>query len=130
MSVVSPHGQLAYPALEEELTQIYAHHYPEQGRWKEYYAAIVDCLRHYLAQQYHIHLESRSVRELQRALRHAPLAAEQTQALLDLFAENEAVQMSHYLPGLGQGRQLIEYIRFLVTQLESSRQASLDQALA
>jgi hypothetical protein len=107
----------AYQAAQDELTRIERRRHPEQGRWKDYYRLVVDCLRSFLAQEHNIQTANRSAAEMRRALRQSPGAPAQTQALLDLLAENETVQMATYLPGLEQGRQLIGRARTLIDLL-------------
>ena len=106
-------------AAYTELTRIQRRRDPEQGRWKDYYRFVIDCLRRYLDQQHHVQTVDRTVAEMRRALRSSSIAAAQVQSLLDLWAENEAVQTSVYLPGLGQGRQLIDRARTLIAQTTS-----------
>ena len=70
-----PHGErdIIFHATCDQLTRIHDRHYPEQGKWKEYYQLVVDCLRTYLAEEFQIDLDDRSVEELRRGLRFAPL---------------------------------------------------------
>ena len=97
----------AYQTAQNELTRIERRRDPEQGRWQEHYRLVADCLRRFLAQEHNIQTTNRSVAEMQRALRHAPLSSMQTQALLELLTENDTVQTATYLPGPAQGHQLI-----------------------
>jgi hypothetical protein len=107
----------AYQAAQDELTLIERRRDPEQGRWQEYYRLVIDCLRRFLAQEHNIQTANRSVAEMRRALRQSPGAPAQRQSLLDLLAENETVQKATYLPGLGQGRQLIGRARTLIEEM-------------
>jgi hypothetical protein len=109
----------AYQTALDELTRIERRRDPEQGRWQVYYRSVVDCLRRFLAQQHNVQTANRSVTEMQRALRQSSLSPTQTEELLQLLAENDAVQKATYLPGLAQGRQLIERARTLVEQMRA-----------
>ncbi len=106
----------AYQAAYDELTRIQRRHDPEQGRWKDYYRLVIDCLRRFLEQQHDVRTTNRSVAEMRRALRHSSIAPAQAQSLLALWAENEAIQTATYLPGLAQGRQLTGRARTLIEQ--------------
>ena len=102
---------------QDELTRIERRRDPEQGRWQEYYRLVVDCLRHFLAQEHNVRTANRSVAEMQQALRRSTLSSAQTQPLLDLLAENDTVQTATYLPGPTQGRQLIGRARTMIEQM-------------
>ena len=116
MSTQPDDSRPAYQAAYAELTRIQRRRDPEQGRWKEYYRLVIDCLRRFVEKQHGVQTSARSVDEMRRGLRHSSMRTAQVQSLLDLLAENEAIQTSVFLPGRGEGRQLTGRARSWVDQ--------------
>lgn len=116
MSTQTSNSPSAYQTAYDELTRIQRRSDPEQGRWKEHYRLVIDCLRRFVEQRYGVRIANRSTAEMRRLLHRSSLAPAPMQSLLDLMAENEAIQASTYLPGLGQGRQLVWRARTFVEQ--------------
>jgi hypothetical protein len=120
----------AYQTAQDELTRIERRRDPEQGRWQEYYRLVIDCLRRFLAQEHNVQTANRSAAEMRRALRQSSLSTTQTEELIQLLVENDTVQKATYLPGLAQGRQLIERARTLVEQMRADAASAASAASA
>ncbi len=79
-----PPWQVAY----DELARIEGLGLLEQGRAKEYYTLVTDCLRTYLADQFHLRVLDRTTTELKPILRQSDLAPDHTRRFLDLFMDS------------------------------------------
>jgi hypothetical protein len=113
-------NQSAYQTAYDELNRIQRRSDLEQGRVREHYILVIDCLRRFVEQQYGVRTPNRSAAEMRRLLHRVPIPPAQMQSLLDLMAENESIQAAAYLPGPGQGRQLVWRARTLIEQTEKS----------
>jgi hypothetical protein len=98
-----PPWQVAY----HELERIQGLGLLEQGRFKEYYTLVTDCLRTYLAQQFSLRVHDRTTAELRPILQQSDLAPEQSRQFLTLFAESDLVKFAKFTPDPGPARQLV-----------------------
>ena len=89
-----PPWQVAY----DELVRVEGLGLLEQGRTKEYYTLVTDCLRTYLANQFHLRVFDRTTTELKPILRQSDLAPDHTQRFLDLFMDSDLVKFAKFLP--------------------------------
>lgn len=89
-----PPWQIAF----DELVRIESLGLPGQGRIKEYYTLIADCLRTYLENQFHLRVFDRTTSELKPILAQSDLSPEQARRLLDLFREGDLVKFAKFVP--------------------------------
>ncbi len=97
-----------------ELARIEALDLPGQGRHKEYYTLVGDCLRRYLEGAYHIPAMDMTTAEIGRALRHTPLPPEHARRFTDLFAAADLVKFARLVPPLEEARAFIPQARDVI----------------
>jgi hypothetical protein len=105
-----PPWQVAY----DELTRIEGLGLLEQGRFKQYYTLVTDCLRAYLERQFDLRVFDRTTSELKATLRRSDLAPDHTRQLLDLFMESDLVKFAKFTPDVNVARQLVDGARQFV----------------
>jgi hypothetical protein len=122
--------QVAY----DELARIEGLGLVEQGRLKEYYTLVTDCLRTYLEQEFSLPVFERTTSELRILFRGSRLAPEHSRRFLDLFVESDLVKFAKFRPGPETARMRLGEARELVTvtsaedTAEDGQQASSDRA--
>ena len=94
-----------------ELARIEALDLPGQGRHKEYYTLVGDCLRRYLQGMYHIPAMDMTTAEIKQALRHAPLPPEHARRFTALLSDADLVKFARLVPPLEEARALIPRAR-------------------
>jgi hypothetical protein len=109
-----PPWQVAY----DELVRIEGLGLVEQGRFKEYYTLVTDCLRTYLEAQFDLSAFDRTTSELRPVLRRSELDADHAREFLDLFMASDLVKFAKLTPDVreamqltGEARQLVEATR-------------------
>jgi hypothetical protein len=86
----------------------------DQGRVKEYYTLVTDCLRTFLENQFHLRVLDRTTTELKPILAQSDLAPEHTRRLLDLFIEGDLVKFAKFIPDVEAASQATIEARSLV----------------
>jgi hypothetical protein len=119
----------AYQVAFTELARITQLRLPEQGRFKEHYTLVTDCLRNYLEQQFNLQVFERTTFELKTILRGSVLSADQTRQILDLFADSDLVKFAKVTPELDEAYVLIERARHLVEITRPAPEVSDDEKL-
>jgi hypothetical protein len=104
----------AYQVAFTELARIAALRLPDQGRFKEHYTLVTDCLRTYLEQQFNLHVFERTTFELKTILRGSVLSPDQTRQFLELFSDSDLVKFAKVTPELDEAHILIDRTRHLV----------------
>jgi hypothetical protein len=103
-----------WQVAHDELARVEGLALLEQGRFKEYYTLITDCLRTYLENQFHLRIVDRTTTELRPILRQSDLAQDHTRRLLDLFMEGDLVKFAKFTPNVEMARQVAIEARSLV----------------
>jgi len=98
-----------------ELTHIEALDLPGQGRFKEYYTLVGDCLRRYLENRYALAALERTTTELKSALRRTDMEQLHARKFGALFSDGDLVKFARFIPPAGAARELIPTARALVT---------------
>jgi hypothetical protein len=114
----------AYQVAFTELARIAQLRLPEQGRFKEHYTLVTDCLRNYLEQQFNLQVFERTTFELKTILRGSVLSADQSRQFLDLFTESDLVKFAKVTPELDEAYVLLERARNLVEITRPAPEAS------
>jgi hypothetical protein len=86
----------------------------EQGRFKEYYTLIADCLRTYLEAQFQLRVFDRTTTELKPILRQSDFAQDHTRRLLDLFMVGDLVKFAKFTPNVETAKQAASEAHSLV----------------
>jgi hypothetical protein len=105
-----PPWQVAF----DELARIEGLGLLEQGRTKDYYTQVTDCMRTYLENQFHLRVFDRTTTELKPILAQSDLAPEHTRSLLDLFTEGDLVKFAKFVPDVATAGRLTVEARSLV----------------
>jgi hypothetical protein len=111
-----PPYQVAY----DELARIEALQLPAQGRFKEYYTLVTDCLRQYLEQQHRIRAFDRTTTELKQILSRSTLASEHARRIVSLFTQSDLVKFAKFIPSPGEAAQITGQARRLVDDTHSN----------
>lgn len=111
------HDQLLYQSCSATLTAIQRKHYPEQGRFKQLYSEVTECLRTYLNKQYELDIGDRSLAELERVLKGLRGPTELFRDLRLLFEENDKVQAASWLPAKEEALRQPERAQALLRKL-------------
>lgn len=121
-----PPWQVAY----DELARIESLGLLEQGRFKEYYTLVTDCLRIYLKRQFSLRVLDRTTSELRAILRGSKLAPDQARRFLDLFTESDLVKFAKFTPDVETARQAVHEARELVTLSRPRPESELESFLS
>jgi hypothetical protein len=105
-----PPWQVAF----DELTRIEGLGLLENGRFKEYYTLVTDCLRSYLEAQFDLRVFDRTTSELKPILQKSDQEPEHVRRFLDLFTESDLVKFAKFTPERDAAWQLVGEARSLV----------------
>jgi len=125
-----------------ELDRIEALDLPGQGRFKEYYSLVTDCLRIYLGGMYHIPAIDLTTFETQRRLQTSQMQPQFGEQFIQIFTEGDFVKFARFVPKMDivrglidQARDLIEATKFVAveptvesTELESEPDVTQQEA--
>lgn len=81
-----------------ELARIERLDLPGQGRFKEHYTLVSDCLRQYLENEYHIPALEHTTAEIRVSLRHTSLEQKCRHQFLSLFEMSDLVKFARFIP--------------------------------
>lgn len=104
----------AYQIAYEELDRIERLDLPGQGRFKEYYSLVTDCLRRYLGGMYQVPAIDLTTWETKQALKHTAIAPEYARQFIDLFSEGDLVKFARFIPNIKTARSIIGQARLLI----------------
>jgi hypothetical protein len=104
----------AYIIAYEELDRIERLDLPGQGRFKEYYSLVTDCLRVYLGGMYSIPAIDLTTTETRQALNQSILAGDHAQEFVALFSEGDLVKFARFVPPRAEAQKAIGRARGLV----------------
>ena len=113
-------NRLPYQVALDELGRIEGLRLPDQGRFKEYYSLVTDCLRGYLEKQHDVRAFDRTTVELKASLRESTLSTEQRRRFISIFAESDWVKFARFIPEMEMARQLLTQARILVNAAKPS----------
>ncbi len=105
-----PPYQIAY----EELARIERLDLPGQGRFKEYYSLVTDCLRYYLGGMHAVPAIDLTTTETKQALRQTIIPLEHVLQFIRLFSEGDLVKFARFVPDIERARAIIGQARLLV----------------
>ena len=115
--LVTPHyidPRPPYQIALEELDRIERMDLPGQGRFKEYYSLVTDCVRHYLGGMYHVPAIDLTTTETRTALQQTWLAGEYIDRFIQLFSEGDLVKFARLVPVLADSYAAIDQARTLI----------------
>ncbi len=98
-----------------ELARIERLDLPGQGRFKEHYSLVSDCLRQYLESEYGFPALEHTTAEIRASLRQTSLEQKCRHQFLSIFEVGDLVKFARYIPGIDEAwhfftdaRQLME----------------------
>jgi len=106
----------AYQIANEELDRIERMDLPGQGRFKEYYSLVTDCLRYYLEGTYAVPAIDLTTAETRRALQQTQLNAEHVKQFITLFSEGDLVKFARFVPLTEDAYRITGWARQLVDE--------------
>ena len=115
-----------WQVAHDELTRIGELGLVEQGRFKEYYTLITDCLRTYLENQFQLRVFDRTTSQLKPVLRQSDLAPEHSRRLLDLFQWSDMVKFAKFTPDPTVAHQVLVEAQALVDQTKPQPESDLE----
>jgi hypothetical protein len=112
-----PPEEIAY----EELERIAGRKLVEQGRFKEHYTLIADCLRRYAEGIYGIPAMDRTTEEFKTALRQSRVDGRQARMFNDWLAECDLVKFAKHVPPVEDAQQTVTRARHIVDVTKPER---------
>ena len=103
-----------YQVALDELARIEGLNLPAQGRYKELYTLVTDCLRLYLEKQHRVRAFDRTTPELKQSLAESNIERATTAAFIDLFTEGDMVKFAKFTPQAPAAKQATLAARALV----------------
>ena len=111
-----PAHQIAY----EELDRIEQLDLLGQGRFKEYYTLVSDCMRYYLEGRYQIPALDLTTAEIKANLNSSTILTTHAQQFLTLFSISDLVKFARLTPDLEEAINLITQARQLIDNTKST----------
>lgn len=102
----------------DELAHIEGLDLPGQGRYKEHYTLVSDCLRQYLEAQHRLPATDRTTDELRMTLKHSPIDSILTRGVLDVLNDSDLVKFAKFIPAASEACAVVGRCRQLVEALE------------
>lgn len=119
----------AHVIAYEELARIEALDLPGQGRLKEYYSLISECLRHYLEKRYNLPAMDLTTSEIESQFNqlnhHNYMSPNNSQLFVGLFKNCDLVKFARFIPNIDEAETLISRARNLVDLTKMSRPSDL-----
>jgi hypothetical protein len=119
-----------WQVAHDELARIEGLGLLEQGRFKEHYTLVTDCLRTYLENQFHLRVFDRTTSQLRPILRRSNLDPEHTRRILDLFMESDLVKFAKFTPHIETARQAVVQTRQVVDLSKPQAESELEAFLS
>lgn len=111
-------GQIAL----DSLAAIEALRLPAAGRYQEYYTAVADTVRVFLAAAYHIPVLERTTTEIRADLATAGVTADRRAAIVRFLQDSDLVKFANFRPDGASAAQLVADARRLVIEHEALRE--------
>jgi hypothetical protein len=97
-----------------ELNRIESLNLPAQGRVKEHYSLVADCLRLYIEGRYRIPALEQTTGEIQVAFKKAKTPPREAAAFSTLFTDSDLVKFARYMPQADEAAGLVNRARTIV----------------
>jgi len=107
-----------------ELTRIKALDLPGQGRLKQHYTLVSDCLRQYLENRYGIPALEHTTTEVKASLRHAKVDRATVHQFITLFDQSDLVKFARFIPDTENAWHFLTDARQLIESLAEREQAA------
>lgn len=117
-------NRLPHEVALDELRRIKGLGLPEQGRFKEHYTLVSECMRLYVEKTTSLPMLERTTVEIQASLKHSALPAQVAGRFLALLDISDLVKFSKFTPDAADAYALVEQARAFV---EATRPAIIDE---
>jgi len=99
--------RLPHERAFDELDRIAALNLPAQGRFKEHYTLVSDCIRQYMEAAYHAPVLERTTAEIRSSFKQAELPANVTHQFVQFLDESDLVKFSTFTPDAASAQSLL-----------------------
>lgn len=89
---------------------------PNEGRFKEHYTMVSDCVRIYVERAFDIPVVERTTSEIQRSILQTPITPPTSREFLSLLDESDLVKFSKFTPDAASARQALTTGRHIVME--------------
>ncbi|HSG15126.1 MAG TPA: hypothetical protein VLE70_02235 [Anaerolineae bacterium] len=107
-------NRLPHEVALDELARIEGLHLPDEGRFKEHYTLISDCLRHYMERRVDVPMLERTTAEIETGLRETSLPQTVASQYVSLLDVSDLVKFSKFKPDATGANGLLESARQIV----------------
>lgn len=119
-------SRLPYEVALERLDRIEQLDLPREGRFKEHYTLISDCVRVYVERAFDIPIMERTTAEIQKSIKKTPISIPVARQFLMLLDESDLVKFSKFTPDAPTAEEALQRGRFIV--METMPSGELDPA--
>jgi hypothetical protein len=107
-------NRLPHEVAMDELARIESLNLPTEGRYKEHYTLVSNCVRRYMEQTWAIPVLERTTAEIQAGLRAADMPVDVRRLFLSFLDESDLVKFSTFTPDTLSASQLLGQARLIV----------------
>ncbi len=115
--------RLPHEVALDELERIAGLRLHENGRFKEHYTLVIDTLRIYIENAFHIQIMDRTTSEVPEVLKQIDLATDFVQELIFLLQESDLVKFAKFTPDVREAKDFLERSRLFV---QATKPAPID----
>lgn len=100
-------NRLPHERAFDELDRIAALHLPEQGKFKEHYTLVSDCIRQYMEVTIHVPVMERTTGEIRKSFKQANISANVTHQFVQFLDESDFIKFSTFTPDVAAAQTLL-----------------------
>jgi len=108
--------RLPHEVALERLDRIENLGLPNEGRYKEHYTMLSDCVRIYVERAFHIPVMERTTSEIQKDIKRTTITSAISRQFLSLLDESDLVKFSEFTPDVISARQALQLGRLIVVE--------------
>ena len=114
----------AYEIAQEELDHIEKVDLPAEGRFKEHYTLVADCVRRYLEGAHQVTAIDQTTEEVRLALRDTAVSRDNSGQVIDLLTDCDLVKFAKHIPEAGAARRTTGDTRRVVDAIRPDFEAA------
>lgn len=108
--------RLPHEVALDRLTRLEKLDLPNEGRFKEHYTLVSDCIRIYVERAFHIAVMERTTAEIQRSIKQTAISPTVVHQFISLLDESDLVKFSKFTPNVSDARQALQIGRSIVEE--------------
>jgi len=108
--------RLPYEVALDRLDRIESLNLPNDGRFKEHYTMVSDCIRIYVERAFEIPVMERTTSEIQKSILRTPITPPISREFLGLLDESDLVKFSKFAPDAASAMQALVTGRHIVME--------------